>query len=335
MKRVFALLSALALVAAACGGDDTASDTTVAPTTSTTVAETTTTAQETTTTTTMAPTGLSFTGVDGVTSEITDTSRIVSLNGDITEILFELGVGDQVVGVDVTTTYPPEALQLGAPIPPARGFLVAEPVLARTPTLVIGDAQVGPAEVVEQIRAAGIPVALIELETTLEGIRTKIETVAMLVGAEEAGATLADRVDGEIAAARELAAQAETQPGVAFVYARGPEALLLFGPGSVTSAMIAGANGVDKVLGPPIGPLTPEALAAANPDVFVTTADALGSLGGPAAFAELPGVAQTTAGQAGSLLVYDDALFLGLGPRTGEALSAFVADLHPELAESS
>jgi len=239
------------------------------------------------------------------------------------------------VGVDVTTTYPPEALGIGRPLPPARGFLVAEPVIALGATLVIGDAQVGPGEVVDQIRAAGIPVAIIELENQLAGIRTKIETVAMLVGEEEAGAALADRVEAEIDEAVQLAAGATDTPGVAFVYARGPEALLLFGPGSVTSALIAGANGVDTVLGPSVGPLTPEALAAANPDVFVTTQGALGALGGPTEFAALPGVAQTTAGQDGSLLVYDDALFLGFGPRTGEALKALVLDLHPELAGTS
>lgn len=334
MRRIPILAAALVVVVAACGGDDTsdtATQTTPAPATTTTS----TTQPPTTSTTEPTVDGISFVGADGVETLITDTSRIVSLNGDITEILFELGVGDQVVGVDVTTTYPPEALQLGPPLPPARGFLAAEPVLALDPTLVIGDAQIGPAEVVEQIRAAGTPVALIELQTTLEGIRTKIETVAMLVGEEEAGAALADRVDAEIAEATELAAAAAAQPGVAFVYARGPEALLLFGPGSPTSALIAGANATDTVLGPPVGPLTPEALAAANPDVFVTTADALGSLGGPDAFFELPGVAQTTAGENGTLLVYDDALFLGLGPRTGEALKAFVLDLHPELADNS
>lgn len=332
MKRFLILVLGLALVGAACGGDD--SSDTAAPTTSTTIAAATTTTAPTATTTSV-PEGITFTGADGVEQTVTDASRIVSLNGDITEILFELGVGAQVVGIDVTTTYPPEALQIGPPLPPARGLLVAEPVVALNPTLVIGDAQIGPPEVVEQIRAAGIPVVLIELQNQLSGIRTKIETVAMLVGEEEAGAALADRVDAEIDEAVQLAAQATESPGVAFVYVRGPEALLLFGPGSVTSALIAAANAVDTVQGPPVGPLTPEALAAANPDVFVTTADALGSLGGPAAFAELPGVAQTTAGQEGRLLVYDDALFLGFGPRTGEALKALVQDLHPELSATS
>ena len=324
MRRLFVLIAALALVAAACGDDTSDTTTSVADTTTTTTAST-------TTTTTPEPEGVSFTGADGVETTITDSSRIVSLNGDITEILFAIGAGDRVVAVDVTTTYPPEALAIGPPI----GFgqrLAAEPIIGLDPTLVIGDQQIGPSEVIEQIRAAGIPVAIITLESQLSGIRTKIETVAALVGEEAAGATLADAVDAEINEATALAATATSTPKVAFVYARGPEALLLFGPGSVTSALFAAANATDTVQGPPVGPLTPEALAAANPDFFVTSEAAVGSLGGPPAFAELPGVAQTTAGQNRALLVYDDALFLGFGPRTGEALRTLVLDLHPELA---
>ena len=85
--------------------------TTAAPTTmetTTTVAPTTTEA----TTETASSDERTFVGVDGVTTTITDVSRIVSLTGDFSEIIFELGLGDNVVGVDVTTTYPPEAAAL-------------------------------------------------------------------------------------------------------------------------------------------------------------------------------------------------------------------------------
>jgi iron complex transport system substrate-binding protein len=40
-----------------------------------------------------------FVGADGVETTIGDISRIVSLNGDLTEIIFALGLGDTVVGV--------------------------------------------------------------------------------------------------------------------------------------------------------------------------------------------------------------------------------------------
>ncbi|MDW8145627.1 MAG: hypothetical protein RMJ48_04905 [Roseiflexaceae bacterium] len=44
----------------------------------------------------------------GAQVTITSIERIVSLNGDITEIIFALGMGDYVVGVDSSATYPPE-----------------------------------------------------------------------------------------------------------------------------------------------------------------------------------------------------------------------------------
>ncbi|MGI9610374.1 MAG: hypothetical protein ACR2NL_08765, partial [Acidimicrobiia bacterium] len=96
MRRSVLLLT-LGLLAAACSG--TASDTTAAVATTsaapTTTPPPTTTAAPATTAapdTTAAPgASWTFTGADGVTTEITDTSRIVALNGDITEILFELG----------------------------------------------------------------------------------------------------------------------------------------------------------------------------------------------------------------------------------------------------
>ena len=59
------------------------------------------------TTTTAVPDGM-FVGVDGVATDITDISRIVSLTGDITEVIFELGLGGHVVAVDITPPYPPE-----------------------------------------------------------------------------------------------------------------------------------------------------------------------------------------------------------------------------------
>ena len=48
-------------------------------------------------------------------------------------------------------------------------------------------------------------------------------------------------------------------------------------------------------------------------------------------FLGVPGVAQTPAGQNGAVLVYEDLLLLGLGPRTGVLLAQLIHDLHPEL----
>jgi iron complex transport system substrate-binding protein len=330
-RGVLVVLALVATVGLAACSSDEPGDTT---TTSTTSAETTTSSTATTTTTTAPPDEQTFVGADGVETTIGDVSRIVSLNGDLTEIIFALGFGDNVVGVDVTTTYPPEAAALndqGETVGFAQ-LLAAEAVLRFEPTLVIGDQQVGPPEVIEQLRGAGIPVVILETQVTLDGVETKILQVAEILGAQEEGVELADRVMGEIDAAVELAAADDSDPRIAYVYVRGPQVLLLFGAGMPTQGMIEGAGAVDAgaetgVFGPVA--LTPEALLAAAPAVIVLPEAGLAALGGIEAFLEIPGVADTPAGQNDAFLAYDEAYFFNLGPRAGQALDEFVRDLYP------
>ncbi len=332
-KSVLALAVATALAVAACGDDAPADTTASVGAPATTITSTTT---STTAPTTTAAVGRVFIGADGVETTITDVSRIVSLNGDLTEIIFELGLGDNVVGVDVTTTYPPEAAALndqGQTV----GFaqqLTAEAVLRFEPSVVIGDTQVAPPEAIEQLRGSGIPVVILETQTTLDGVETKISQVAEILGVPDEGAALAERVMGEIDTARQLASGDDSDPRVAFVYVRGPQLVFLFGAGTATQAMIEGAGAVDAgaqtgVFGP--APLTPEALVAAAPDVIVLPEAGLEALGGIEAFLALPGVAETPAAENGAFLAYDEAYFFNLGPRVGQALGEFVLDLYPDL----
>ena len=322
----------LAVVAAACSSGTSTTTTADQPTTS----SSTTTVTTTQATTTIPSDQRTFMGADGVETTIGDVSRIVSLNGDLTEIIFELGFGENVVGVDVTTTYPPEAAALndqGQTV----GFaqqLAAEAVLRFEPTLVIGDQQVAPPEVLEQLRGAGIPVVILETQTTLDGVETKILEVAEILGVPGEGGELAERVMGEIDAARALAATDDSDPKIAYVYVRGPQVVFLFGAGMPTQGMIEGAGAIDAgaeagVFGP--APLTPEALVAAAPDLIVLPEAGLAALGGIEAFLELPGVAETPAAQNDAFLDYDEAYFFNLGPRAGQALDEFVRDLYPEI----
>ncbi len=344
MRRILLIaLTTLALVAAACGGSDdeaanpTESVGTTQPSTTepsnAAAQETTAATQAPTTATEPAPESRVFMSADGVEVEITDTSRIVTLTGDLTEIVFELGLGDQVVAIDVTTTFPEAAIDL-----PVIGFaqqLAAEPVLAFTPTLVIGDMTIAPPEAIQQIRDAGIAVVLFENPTSLDGIADKISLVADVLDVADAGAALAASVQADIDAAVALAAGAAEQPTIAYIYVRGPQTVLLFGQGMPTQAMIEGANAVDAgVVAGVFGavPLTPEALVAAAPDVIVLPEAGLAALGGIEALIAIPGIAETPAGQAEAFLSYDEAFFFNFGPRVGQALARFVTDIHPELA---
>lgn len=334
-SRNIAAIAAAVVLVAACGGGETAETSTTGDATTTTVEQTTTTADESTTTT--GTNGRVFTGADGVEAPVGDTSRIVSLNGDITEIIFELGLGENVVAVDVTTTHPAEAAaknEAGDTV----GFaqqLTPEAVLRFEPTLVIGDTQVAPTETIDQLRQAGVAVVIIETQTTLEGVETKIDQIAEILGVPEEGDALAERVMGEIDAATELAAAAETTPRAAYIYLRGPQVIFLFGAGMPTQAMIEGAHAEDAgaasgVFGP--APLTPEALVQAAPEVIILPEAGLEAMGGIEALEAVPGVSETPAAQSDTYLVYDEAYFFNLGPRTGQALMELVTDLHPDLA---
>ena len=323
--RSTALIFAAVLLVAACTSANEGSEPTQ-QVSSPTVAET---------TTSQPPGARVFVGADGVTTTVTDTSRIVSLTGDITEIIYELGLGDRVVAVDLTTTFPPEADDLkrsGNNV----GFgqaLAAESVLRYEPTLVLGDESIEPTETIEQLRDAGVPVVILEYQTTLPGVEAKIREVAEILGTVEAGEELSQRVMSEIDVAQDRAAQAPTQPRVAYLYTRGPSVLLLFGNGLPTQALIEGAGAIDvgAALGEGAIPLTPEALIAAAPDLIVLPESGVEGLGGIEGILEIPGVAETPAGRDRAFLAYDEAYFFNLGPRVGMALNEFVTDLYPDL----
>lgn len=275
-----------------------------------------------------------FVGADGVEHHITDTSRIVTLSGDLTEIVWELGLGDSVVATDVTTVYPPQAI--GLPVVGVGRFLSAEGVLAQSPTLVIGDTQTSPLEAIEQIRAAGVPVVILDVPTSFDGLYDKIARLAEALGVPDRGTALQQRVRTGIESALAASPALEPKPGVAFVYSRGPDVMLLFGAEMTTQPLIEAAGGID--VGAASGvtgtvSVTPEALIAAAPDVIIITSEGLQALGGVDGLLAIPGFAETPAGRAGRVLDYPEGDFLTFGPRTPASLTTLIADLRIVVAD--
>lgn len=281
-----------------------------------------------------APPARTFVGADGVVSEILDISRIVTLTGDLTEAVFAMGLGANVVGRDVTTIYPPEAI--GIPIVGIGRFLTAEGVLAEDPTIVLGDMQTAPLETIEQIRSAGVPVIIFDVPTSFDGLYAKARAIGEVLGVPAEGEALAEEVQRALETAVAAGGDLDPVPGVAFVYSRGPDVMLLFGEGMTTGPMIEAAGGRD--VGAAMGiegtvNVTPEAIVAAAPDVIVITQEGLDALGGEAGLLAIPGFAETPAGREGRILAYPEGDFLTFGPRIGEALHRFIVDLRAEYEE--
>lgn len=274
-----------------------------------------------------------FTGPDGVTTTVTDATRIVTLSGDFSEIVWDLGLGANLVGVDMGSVYPKEEMRL-KPKVGVEYRLLTEAILTLEPTVVIGDVDASPGTVIDQVRAAGVPVVIFPRFQGIGAPAEKIRAIAGVLGLAEAGDQLADRVQGEIDAAVALTASVSSRPRVAVVYIATQNTMLMLGSNTVFDGLLAAVGATD--VGPSAGadgfvPLTPEALIAAAPDVIITAQRGFEGSGGLEGFLAIPGVAQTPAGETGSILVYEDLYLLGLGPRTGALLTELIGDLHPEL----
>jgi len=110
--------------------------------------------------------------------------RIVSLSPSITEILFALGKGEEVVGTSAFSLYPKEAQN----IPVVGGYETPnlEKIIALRPTLVFGQSYVAPT--LKKLEHFGIQTVALEFKT-LEDIKASIKTIAKEVHANDANLT--------------------------------------------------------------------------------------------------------------------------------------------------
>jgi iron complex transport system substrate-binding protein len=264
---------------------------------------------------------------------VTDVSRIVPLWGNLSEVVFALGLGDHVVGRDVSATFA-EAKHL--PLVTRSHDVSAEAVLSLKPTLVLAQTDTGPPEALEHLRNAGVPVVVVDVPTSIDDIPARIRAVAAAVGLPDEGRALIERTEDEIAEVRSAIPKGP-RPKVAFLYMRGQAGVYLIGgPGSGADSMIGAAGGIDAGtamgLENPFTPLTSEALAEAAPDVILMTTTGLASVGGKAGLLAMPGVAQTPAGRDGRVVTVEDGLLYSFGARAPKALGQLIADLHPAAA---
>lgn len=256
-----------------------------------------------------------------------DTSRIVSLNGTVTEILVELGLKDSLVGVDISSTYPEELSEL-----PNIGYyrqLSDEGILGLSPTLIIGENEAGPLTVMRRLRAAKVDLSLLAVELSEEGIYARITDVAEAVELNAEGDAFLARFKDALAAAKvSPGLPVDHKPRLLGVYARGAGLSMVGGTETafdVLIELVGAENAVGNMKG--FQPLSPEALAVSNADAILIPKGALEALGGENGLLAFPGMLQTPAGQNRHILVYDDLLLTGLGPRLPELVTTIRADL--------
>jgi len=274
---------------------------------------------------------LTVTDVDGEEVAIEDASRTATLGGVFTETVYALGAQDQLAAVDASSFYPPEALG-DKPNFGYYRFLSAEPVLAQDPSLIIGNEETGPPEVVQQLRDAGVPILLLSDNNDVQAARDLIDTLGAIFGRGAEAEALIERLDADVAVAEELVAQATSSPRVLFVLQPPDAPLLISGEVSAAGNMITLAGGSHVFPGfPGYLPMTPEGIVESAPEVILTTTRSVERLGGWDAVMEHPGIGNTPAADNGRVYAMDDLYLMGFGPRTGQAIADLALLLHPEL----
>lgn len=281
---------------------------------------------------------VTLTDSQGTKVTVEDTSRVLALDvyGSLSRITFELGLGDRLIGRDVSTQFD-EAQDL--PLVTHGGHdLSAESILDLDPTLIITDTSLGPWDVILQMREAGIPVVVVDSSRSIDNVGSLIGEVAEALGVPKEGKELAKRseqqVDEVLAQIKQVAPKQESgKLRTVFLYVRGQaNTYQLFGEGSGADTLIDALGLYDvaeEIDWKGTRSVTAEALIAAQPDLVLLMSKGLDSVGGADGLLEkVPALASTPAGENERFVDMADSHILGYGPMTAQVLNALAVAIY-------
>lgn len=262
--------------------------------------------------------------------QIGDTSRIVSIGGAVTEILYALGRADLIVGVDSSSTHPVEALKTKPNIGYFRQ-LSPEGVLSLGPSLILAAEGSGPKETVSVLEAAAIPFVRIPDSYDGNGIVEKIRIVAAATDSTQRGECLAKSVESDLALLAALRKEIKSPARVMFVMSFAGDKPMVAGRGTAADGLIKLAGGVN-VFGSFEGykVVNEEAVVGAAPDWILGMQRPGLDLTEASVFSKAAfGV--TPAARHKQFFSMDGLYMLGFGPRTARAASELSRTLYPDL----
>ena len=261
-----------------------------------------------------------------------DTSRIVSIGGAITEILYALGLAPRIVAVDSTSFHPPLALREK----PNVGYfrrLSPEGVLGLNPSLILAIEGAGPIEAISVLKAAGVDFVSVPDHFTDAGIVEKIRIVAGVTGEMRRGECLANAVAADLDALAQLRKQIERPARALFLLSFAGERAQVAGRATAADGImqLAGAtNAITEFEG--YKPVSNEAIIAARPDAVLAMQRNADTLDARTVFAH-QAFALTPAARRQAFVAMNGLYLLGFGPRTARAARDLASKLYPTLPQ--
>ena len=261
--------------------------------------------------------------------------RYVVISPIYNEIIWALGAQDKVVGIDLSTTYPPEVSNVQTV-----GYhraLSAEGILSLHPTGIIHDNNIGPPQVVQQLQQLNIPMKTFTAKNdSFDGTKALIREMGAYFHKEQRAEELCKTLDDQRAVSLEKVKQYTDHPRVAVIhFGRASNVYLVVGKGGGgdgggVSQMVELAGGQMAVENRGMQRMeSPEIIAQANPDVILLTNYGYDRLNGSLdQIKALPGVATSNAARNNHIYRIEENVLNYFGPRSGENIAKVAEIIH-------
>ena len=258
--------------------------------------------------------------------------RIVCLSKQLTEYVFALGKGHNIVAVDLSSTYPDSAKLLKTV-----GYhraLSPESIISMNPDLVIHSNDIGPENVLPQITKAGLNIKAFGGANTIDSAKFLLKELGTFFGVEKKADSIVASMEAGIAKAADSLKALGIKDSLRIM-------IIHFGLRNNNYFVMSGRNGVgDKMIrlagctpatydGKGSREMSPEAVALANPDIIIATDFGYDRMGSMDKFiSTVPGVALTNAGKNKRIVRFEEHDLIYFGPRTGENVIKLINLLH-------
>lgn len=261
------------------------------------------------------------------TFSVQAAERIVVAGGSIAELIYAIGAGNRVVGVDETTSWPPETNAL-----PHLGYwkqLSSEAILSLRPDSFITWQDAGPALVFDQLRAQKVKVlTLPRVPATVEQMYANIHTLAKNLDADVHGNALVNTLRQRLDEVAQRNTRKPAPVKALFILSPGGNAPQVAGQGSVADAIMTLAGAENVAHHPQYRSYSAEALIAANPEVIIVTSQMVN--GDLNRLSTMAGITHTAAWKNQRIVILDQALILGMGPRVADAVETLHRQFWPD-----
>ena len=246
-----------------------------------------------------------------------NTSGIVVAGGSITEILYFLNEEDRILGIDVTSNFPKQTKEL-----PSIGYvrnLSTEGILSLNPKLILGENDMGPPLVLDQINEVGVDLRIIPEEQTAMGIIDKISCIASIIGSKDRAQ---EKIKGEL---MPIVKDLERFQGdKIFEKKRVMLILSMQGTSPIVAGLGTSGDGFIKMTGAinvfesfkGWKPVSEEAIIESDPDYFIIPSRDMHKNSDVKSLTSNPIFKNTKAGSKENFIFEDSMAMLGFGPRT-------------------